>query len=338
MATAARARWVCLHAGYPGDVNILRPLRLFLDTCHLVNLVHLREGRPLRGGRAEERARAYVMIDGWIRSGQLVPVFCETMAYEWVRQKDQDAPGRIAAIFDTAMCARRVLADPLIFLVEAMKECKSIAPELAFPDCEIVAGFDPQSDLIAWFNAHWPKKGEAPTVAWKRVRFDDNRPVALVVEVIAEEKRRNDLWDVALAGELHRLQQTRATQKEHGVGNDVLQEVRRYWLKTALLLDQVLRSMDRSCDADAILADVRLENCPALLLSVDAYWAYAKANPVPKKGDFVDLTMSAVLPYADVALIEGRMHEFVRQVRRTEYADRVFRDPVALVESVSARI
>lgn len=319
-------------------MDLIRPLRLFLDTNHLVNLTHLRQDRPLRGDHDEDRVSAYRTINKWLLTGQCVPVFCETMAYEWVRQEDPTGPQRIAAIFDSAMCARRVLADPLVFIVEAMKECKRIAPELAFPDCEIVAGFDPQSDLIDWFNAHWPKKDEAPTVAWKRVRFDDNRPVALVVEVIAEEKRRNDLWDVAHAGELHRLQQTRATQKEHGVGNDVLQEVRRFWLKTALLLDQVLRSMDRSVDADMVLAEVPLGNCPALLLSVDAHWAYARANQVPKKGDFVDLTMFAVLPYADVALIEGRMHEFVRQARRTEYADRVFRDPVALVESVSARI
>src|SRR5262249_59149557 len=109
------------------------------------------------------------------------------------------------------------------------------------------------------------------------------------------------------------------------------------WLKTALMLDRVLRSMDPTVDAAGVLAQVRLEQCPALLLSVDAYWAYAKANAEPKKGDFVDLTMFAVLPYGDVALIERRMHEFVRQVRRNEYEGRVFSDPVAMVESVSAR-
>ncbi len=319
-------------------VTVIRPLRLFLDTNHLVNLTHLRQGRTLRGVHLDERAEAYRTIDEWMLTGRCVPVFCETMAYEWVRQKDPNAPGQIAAIFDTAMCAKRVLADPLIFIVEAMKECQRVAPGLGFPNCEVVGDFDPNRALIGWFNTHWPEKNEAPTVAWKRVRFDDNRRVAFAVEAVAEEVRRNDLRDVALAGELHRLKQTRATQRELGASDAILQKVRRGWLKTALLLDQVLRSMDPAVDTEAILARVRLEACPALLLSVDAYWAYAKANASPKDGDFVDLTMFAVLPYVDVALIENRMHDFVRQVRKTEYADRVFRDPVQLVASVSARI
>lgn len=44
--------------------------------------------------------------------------------------------------------------------------------------------------------------------------------------------------------------------------------------------------------------------------------------------------MFGVLPYADVALIENRMHDFGRQARRSGYEERVHRDPVVMMDHI----
>ena len=152
---------------------------------------------------------------------------------------------------------------------------------------------------------------------------------------LTDFKAGNDLWQVALDGSRHALAQTKETQQKHGSKGVVPDNVRRYWLKSAQCLDEVISRMAPELDAGDLLRRIDLDACPAIQLHLDAYWNYAKATEEPKVGDFVDLTMFAALPYSDVALIENRMHEFVRQARRSGYEERMHRDPVAMVEYVS---
>jgi hypothetical protein len=107
-------------------------------------------------------------------------------------------------------------------------------------------------------------------------------------------------------------------------------------LRSAHLLDQVLNRIAPDCDADALIAGLNLEACPSIQLKLDAYWCYAKANRSPKPGDMIDLMMFAALAYADLALIENRMHEYVRQTRPAEAKTRWFRDPIDFVAAVTA--
>ncbi len=315
--------------------TIIKPLRTFLDTNHLVNIVHLRRGQALRDGRADARAAAYRKIDEWLTTGRCVPLFYEPMSYEWIRQESATGARDIAAIFDSAVTVKRVLPDPLIFVVEVLNETQRLEPRLGFPGFEVVTDFMFNSDLVAWFNEHWPRREEHATVLGSPSASAEKPTVRGFVSALADYVGAgNDLWQIAVEGSRHALHQTRETQREHGSTGRVPDNVRRFWLKSAHGLDGIIRQMAPELDPDDLLQRIDLSRCPALQLHLDAYWNYAKANEELKAGDFVDLTMFAALPYADVALIENRMHEFVRQARRSGYDHRIFRDPVAMVDSV----
>ncbi len=318
--------------------SIIRPLRTFFDTNHLVNIAHLREGRGLRGGQNGRRVAAYEALDEWIRTGRCTPLFYEPMSYEWVRQESPTGARAIAAVLDSGILVKRVLPDPLVFVVEALNEAQRVEPRLGFPGFEVVREFAFDGDLVEWFNEHWPHDDEKATVLGRPAARGETLTVTGFVETLGVHLRAgNDLWQVALDGERHALSQTRQTQVEHGSRGPLPEIVRRHWLKTALSLDVVIQRMAPDLDADDLLGRIDLDACPALQLKLDAYWNYAKATEEPKTGDFVDLSMFAVLPYADVALIENRMHEFLRQARRSGYEERVHRDPVALVDFVEGQ-
>lgn len=318
--------------------RFIRPRRLFLDTNHLVNMAHLREGRALRGGQDERRVAAYRTLDEWIMTGKCIPLFYEPMSYEWIRQGSADGAYRIAAVLDSAVAILRVLPDPLIFVVEALNEAQRIEPRLGFPCFDVVRALAIDGDLVQWFNEYWPHEDEKAIVHGRLGARGEHLSVVAFVGALARLVRTgNDLWQVALDGERHALDLTRQTQKEHGSSGALPEVVRRHWLKSALSLDKVIRRLAPGLDADDLLGRIDLGACPALQLKLDAYWNYAKATEKPKSGDLIDISMFAALPYVDVALIENRMHEFVLQARRSGYGQRVHRDPAALVEFVMSQ-
>lgn len=315
--------------------EIIQPLRVFFDTNHLVNLVHLRRGQTLRGGHGEERVAAYRTLDDWLTTGRCVPLFYEPMTYEWIRQRSETGAREIAAFLDSAITVKRVLPDPLVFVVEALNEAQRIEPRLGFPGFEVVREFMFDGDLVEWFNEHWPHEDEHATMLGHPAARSEKVTVGGFVDALAAHVRAGeDPWKVALDGSRYALTQTRETQRKHGSKGKLTDGFRRFWLKSAQRLDEVIRRMAPDLDADDLLARIDLDACPALQLHLDAYWSYAKATEEPKAGDFVDLTMFAVLAYADVALIENRMQEFARQARRSGYEERVHRDSAAMVEYV----
>ncbi len=278
---------------------------------------------------------AYRTIDEWLTTGRCVPLFYEPMSYEWIRQASGTGARDIAGILDSSVAVKRVLPDPLVFVVEAMNEAQRIEPMLGFPGFEVVRDFEFDGDLVAWFNEHWPHEDEKATVLGHLAARGERLTVTAFVETLAAHVQAgNDLWQLALDGERHALAQTRKTQREYKSKGPLPDKFRRFWLKSAQSLDELIRRMAPELDAEDLLRRIDLDACPAIQLRLDAYWNYAKANEEPKSGDFVDLTMFAALPYADVALIENRMHEFVRQARRCGYEERVHRDPVAMVDYV----
>ncbi len=314
---------------------IIKPLRTFLDTNHLVNIAHLRAGRELRGGQDERRVAAYRILDEWLKVGRCVPLFYEPMSYEWIRQQSADGARQIAAVLDSGITVKQVPPDLVVFILEALGEAQRIEPYLGFPGFQIVQDFASDGDLAEWFNEFWPHRDEnATTIGHFARRGQRPTVVAFVRTLAAYIKAGNDLWRVALDGERHSLAQTRKTQREHGAKGHVPDAYRRFWLKSALGLDTVIRRMAPSLDPDEILRQIDLDACPAIQLKLDAYWNYAKATSEPKAGDFVDLTMFGALPYADVALIENRMHEFGRQAHRSGYQERVHRDAVTMTKYV----
>jgi len=311
--------------------------QVFVDTNHLINLAHVGQGRPLRNQSAE-RTRAYERLLEIIRSGRCAPLFYEPSAYEWVHGNSLESALEIADVIDRAGPAKCVVHDPVVFLVEAMLECNRLDPRIPVPDVAIVHDLGRGNELGGWFRSLWPREDELPEITPVVVERPGGPPsvVGLVRALHGRVNGSPEMWQMALEGERFALEGTRGTLKQLGGRGPVPETVRRHWLRTAHLLDQVLRRVQPDCDADALIAGINLDACPSIQLKLDAYWCYAKANESPKPHDMIDLMMFAALPHADFALIENRMHEYARQARPGEAARRWFRDPGDLVAALSA--
>ncbi len=319
--------------------ELARPLHLFLDTNHAINIARLRVGGQLRGKPDLSRVRAYRQLDEWIKSACFIPLFCETMTYEWMRAQSDAIALQVAAVFDSACCVKQVLPDPLVYIVEAMNECLRQDPSIDYTAHEVVREMRFDGELVRWFTKHWPDKTEHPTVVAGAASLNDRFSVVGFVQAVASGFRGSPTnWSIALKGESTRLKATRETIARSGDSKAAPEIARRYFLRSALWIDRVLASCAPNADINALLRGIEWDACPALDLYFRSYWNYAKANREPKQGDFVDLTMFPPLAYTDVGLIENRMHEILRQSRREWDDTRVFRDPVTLVDAVKSRI
>src|SRR5689334_9827285 len=135
--------------------------RVFIDTGHLINLADVSARRTLRSQSAE-RTRAYERLLESIRSGRCCPLFYEPSAYEWVHGNSLQRALEIAAVLDSAGPAKRVMHDPVIFLVEAMLECNRLDPRVPVPTLPMVHDLVRGNELGAWFSACWPNVEEHP--------------------------------------------------------------------------------------------------------------------------------------------------------------------------------
>jgi hypothetical protein len=319
--------------------QLVRPRRVFIDTGHLINMVDVGLERRLRGNQPVERTAAYRQLRELLQTGHCTPLYYEPSAYEWVHGNPLQPALQIAAVLDGALSVKRMLPSPAVFVVEAMQEFQRMDPKIPFPRVELIDDFGRDDELSAWFSEAWPQIEEGPQKL--PILFDHQRSgptVSNVVRALHDHVRRSpDLWQTALEGERIALEGTRKTLEKLGGRGAVPERVRRHWLRSAHFLDKVLQRIAPSADVDGLLAGINLDACPAIQLKLDAYWCYAKANRAPKPGDMIDLMMFAGLPYADFALIENRMHEYVRQARPEEAARRWFRDPIDFVAAITAQ-
>lgn len=314
--------------------EILQPKTLLIDTGHLVNMVQVQRGRPLPRGVRPSWATAYGDLLNLLRCGALIPLFYEPLSYEWIQDNSLERALQIAAVLDQAICVKMVFVDTLLFLIEAMNAAKVVEPSLDYMPFDVIRPLGCNDDVLNWFTRVWPERSQHPSSV--PVVISDWRANPTAAEMVRGYQSKilsdRDLWREALDGSRFALQQTKNTQRQYAQKGLPPESFKRYWLRTALRLDEVLRRTSGCADVDEIIRRIDLDACPAICLKVDAYWQYARAVINPTENDIADLTLLAPIPYADFSLIEKRMAEFVRQARKPSLLDGMFHDPTALTQ------
>ena len=310
--------------------EVIRPMRAFFDTNHLVNLHRVRSGGSLAASEGTERHEAYLILAELIGSGRLLPLFFESQSYEWIHGKPESLKTQIASVLDSAPSVLSMLPDPEVFLVEGLNEAKRIDPNIDYPGFEIVEQLGGHNSLGLWMSAHSLTDAKPE---WRQPV--ETGSVKDFVMALADAIRgRSAEWREGISGDAFALEVTRKTQKKNSRLDDA---TRRGWFQSAHNLQGVLRSIGASLDPGEIIQQIDLEKCPATVLRVETVWKFAKSNRKHKQNDMTDLAMLAPLAYADVALIEKSLHDCVRQTGLSGYMERVHRDVVSMVEYVARR-
>ena len=184
--------------------------RVFVDTGHLVNLVNLSLNLPIKGVQTLERQQAYRRLHEMIRGGECTIASYEPAIYEWVWGNTMQRAHQIASVFDAAVSTKRILPDPLIFIVEAMQQCRRVEPRLPFPEVRIVDDVGAKDELQAGFALAWPHKGEQPETMPVRISSPGARPRMkdIVTAFYQQLQRRPQNRRIALEGEQKALADT----------------------------------------------------------------------------------------------------------------------------------
>ena len=76
---------LCLSSRMP---EIIKPPRIFVDTCHLSRMHMVRLGQQVPNDLDSTRTQAYRKLEKWFAGGICTPVWCEILAAEWIRDKE----------------------------------------------------------------------------------------------------------------------------------------------------------------------------------------------------------------------------------------------------------
>ncbi len=315
---------------------ILEPPKLYLDTCHLVNIANLRKGKFLG---TEERRSAYAQIDTYIQDRHFGIVFNAAAPFEWV---DGDATletaMEIANVVESAKLQYEIDADHFVYLHEILRELRRLDGSLNLPVFEVFhvrdlngtakralgvlarevpdyfEGYDlPDLSLLAEnLDVPFGEVREHVERAWKRKQ---ERPDIL--------QERVEGHKAAVAQDLdlyHSRKQKSFTQQ------DAIE-----WMKRFLRVGHVLNALNTEVGVDELLREVEIDNCPAVALYFAAHEKRIKAGQPAKDNDVDDWLYVPVFAYADLIMTERNLRAFVAQAD-AQTAQKATHDPALGVE------
>lgn len=245
------------------------PPKLYLDTCHLVNITRIREGSSL--GSSEKYRKDYVYITKCIRDGMCTLVFNPYAPLEWVEGKaTEESALQIAKIFDQAKCIYQSEADTHIYASELLMQCKKIDPVISFPDLHVMhylersGSYTPVHTIIAQ-NVPDYDFGQKD-----RSKFPDKVPVVSISEHVIESFR--------LAERNPKLYQRRGSDFKYAFEQTKEQAEKDFthlpkhaiidWMKRFLQIDKILKAAKCKTVVEELLNRVDITKCTAVNLYV----------------------------------------------------------------------
>lgn len=314
--------------------SIFRPPRVLIDTGHLVEIARMLHGQPVRlpGGWQD----AYSTILEFMRNGEVVPLFYEPLAYEWIQGTSESRQRELASVLDEAVAVMTVASDHVILRLEATMEAARVAPALGFQSHSPIRRFGTDPALARWKRSMYPEDASKLIRAPVYATAAGKLTVQSVVRGIAAAVQNGlDAWNEAKSGHEEAVRTTRTTQARYGRPGLPPAHWKRHWLKTALGLDATITLHAPDQNADEIIESMDITRCPAISLKTDVLWQYARRPNEPEENDLIDLATLAPMAYADFTLTEKRLADLVRQSRHPEIAERVHRNPAEFVGALS---
>ena len=298
------------------SMSILKPLKLYLDTNHLINIAKVRKGTSI----PDEVRPAYLAIDECIRNRHVGVIFEPAMTLEWVDgNATLESAYEIADVIESAKLQYEIEIDTFVYLHEVLCELKRLDSSLCLPEYEImhvriadksvrralgvlrssVPEFFDEGELL-------PGSESLPIdVPFSPVRWHVERSWKFKHERNAAFRERVDGHAAAYEQDLDSF---RERNKKPLQTNDMVD-----WMKRFLKVDRILRKLNADVDVDHLLRSIKIERCPAVDLFTKAHEKRIRAGNTVKDNDSDDWSSVAVVPYADVVLTERNLRAFLIQ-------------------------
>jgi len=300
---------------------IQRPPKIYLDTNHLINIAKIRKGEKLQEGQSEGE---YNCLDGFIRSCCGL-IFNPYAALEWVEgNATKESASGIAAVVDSAQVKYIIGADYLVYTQEILAQCQKQKPDVHLPELPPVlqnisdnSTFQSTLGILVRDVPGYIKKDKL-----QQIQRKGKLPITVPALSVGEWAKETFRWKQNNI----KIYQDRVVDFCASMSEDIAQkdeyfsnpqQYRRDWIKRLLKIDKILRAFNPGIDVDAILAEIDIEDCPAINL----YWTVRekrmKSDLAPNDNDVDDYMYIPVISYADVVLIEKQLRGFMLQADRS---------------------
>ena len=299
------------------ETLILEPPRIYLDTCHLINIAKVRNAND---SVPENRRAAYAQIDDLIRNRHFGLIFNPAAPIEWVKGKATlESALEIASVVDSAILQYELETDTFVYLYEVLKELNRLNPTLSLPEYEILHVWDCNRavkralavlvNVVPSFfdEGQLPDNAEslpedvpfgtardAVERAWK---FKHERPRVV-------QERVNGYID-AFDRDLDTFEKRKSKSIQQ---QDIID-----WMKRFLKVDRILNALNSHVDVDDLLSNVDVSRCRAVNLFLKAREKRIRAAHPPHENDVDDWLYLPVVAYADLILTEKRLRTFMHQ-------------------------
>jgi hypothetical protein len=307
-----------------GNIQIVRPPRLFLDTNHLINIAKLRKGQPLPRGQSPD---AYSLIDRCIAL-HFGLIFLQAAPLDWVDgNATEDSAREIAQVVDSAKLRYFFESDTSVYLREILDECQRLHPEVKVPQFDILhlmsdgGSYEPAELELAKLVPDYFHEGAQQAFSELVESAMTHVPVtsaqARVTEAFLWKERDPETYKKRVKGFKEML-----SEDIEGCGKYLAdpESFHIAWIKGYLKADKVLVSCNaglRMEDAADILKGVDFQRCPSVSLYLTAHEHRMKAGHKPADNEGDDWCVLPVVPYADLVLVDRGFREFIVRADRS---------------------
>jgi hypothetical protein len=333
------------------SVTAVRPVRLFLDTNHLIEIERLRSGNEFTKQSADDaKTTAYRKLNARLSTGAVALVFDLHVPLEWVDRKGTEKRAKeIARVVDSYPVRYDYDLDKFIWLREVLDECKRTTPKLQVPDFPILqcpSNGDLRANIFAILDKCVPGFFQDTQVSERdhttqvktqtamnlvSVHFGsvlDCVEAACRVKTNSPNRYRERVLGHRAAfdndsRELHNRKDRKFNK------NDVAT-----WLRKYLRVDRILSALNPGVDVDSVLSKVDISRCPGTHLFLKTREMRLRDYTTKRKdSDVGDWSYVPILSYVDVALIEKNLRTYVIQADR-KLEERVFAQPIEAAEAI----
>jgi hypothetical protein len=288
---------------------IQRPLKVYLDTNHLIYIATVRKGERLPEGLSQED---YKCLDEYIKSCCGL-IFNPAQTMDWINEKaTTQSVSEIAAVIDSVSLKYTMPTEVLgVCTQEVLDQCKEQNPDIQIPNlppilqnisgnCTFRSSFAILTNQVPGYT-----KVEQPEEIKKQGGFPEEIPVSTAAEWAEKmfdkeqktgcfQKRKEDFMGRFNCDIEHKHEYFKNPEFH-----------RLEFIKEELKVDKILEQFNPGVNVDNIIENIDIEKCHALNL----FWKcheirLQEGKRFQDNNDVNDYMFIPIVPYADFMLIE----------------------------------